>query len=94
HEVLSRYVLDIMVDARARYAPRIYPGKISLIWATVRSQDEDRDTRCFEDAWAKLAAQGVEHFYIPVEHTRMFEDDQVACVAEQTKACLARASAS
>jgi len=84
-------VSDANRQAAARYRPKPYSGKLSLILASSRSVAPSQDTRL---AWGTLAADGYSTDQIPAEDSgRLFVKPHVQVLAGLLKTLLAQARA-
>lgn len=70
--------------AAREYVPRIYPGRVTLFWA---SGDL---TTSFDllDGWRTLASGGVDVHEISGNHINIVKEPQVGALADQLRACL------
>jgi aspartate racemase len=85
---LLQHVWERNHDAMARYVPRLFPGRITMLL----SQDEPH--RAFADprlAWARVAAGGLVIRPIPGDHEHVLDEPIVGCVAAELRALLAGA---
>jgi len=71
--------------ASRRYAPKPYPGRVSLFRADARSVE---DNEALAAGWSDLAAGGVEVFEAPGNHYTMVIEPNVRTLAERLSACL------
>jgi thioesterase domain-containing protein/acyl carrier protein len=80
--------------ALVQYAPRAYPGRLTLFRAEVRPSVVGV---CFDDphlGWGALAEQGVEVHSIPGTHHSIFDEPNVRVLADKLKACLSQETGS
>jgi thioesterase domain-containing protein len=77
---------DISWIAAMKYAPRNWPGKITLFRASIQP-----DPRLPNDlGWKSLAEGGVEVYQLPGDHDLVFQEPNIHVLAEQLRACLER----
>jgi len=76
--------------AEMDYIPQIYPGRITLFWASEHPVLAHNDTRL---GWGEVAADGLEVHVVPGNHGTMREEPHVGILAEKLTACLQRAHA-
>jgi thioesterase domain-containing protein len=81
-----------MVNRQAllEFAPRPYPGRVTLFWAQDRSESSDCDPAV---AWARWATGGVEVHEVPGGHDAIVKEPYVQILAEKLRICLERAQA-
>ena len=78
------------IAAADKYSPRIYPGKITLFWATDWPTPSRNDARL---CWAEFAEGGMELHRIPGSHGSFRFEPHVTVLAEKLDLCLKRAHA-
>ncbi len=78
------------LEAADRYSPRLYPGRITLFWATDWPTPARGDARL---CWADFAEQGLELHRIPGNHGNFRFEPHVRMLAEKLDVCLKRAHA-
>jgi len=83
-------IWNACVRAEREYVPQIYPGRITLFWASETSVPAYNDTRL---GWGEVAADGLEVHVVPGDHGTMREEPHVGILAEKLTACLHRAQA-
>jgi len=72
------------VDALAHYQPIIYPGQVTFLRCTDRSESEIAPYR----PWSTVARQGVRQVEVPGKHSTLLEEPQVQTVATILRGCL------
>jgi thioesterase domain-containing protein len=85
---VARRILGIIrsnSQAILRYAPQVYPGRITLFRTSEQFGKIGQDPTL---GWGKLATGGVEIHQIPGHHLNFLRKPYVEIVAEQLKACL------
>ena len=83
-----RRVTEVNMQAALIYQPRRYPGRVTLFCGS------ERPTRSYEDrrlAWSQVAGGGLEVRLVPGNHVSILDHPQVETVAQELRACLARA---
>ena len=78
------------IKAANKYSPRMYPGRVSLFWATDWPTHSHHDARL---RWADFAEQGLELHAIPGSHGSFRFEPHVRVLAEKLDMCLRRAHA-
>ena len=78
------------LEAADRYSPRLYPGRITMFWATDWPSPAPRDARL---CWADFAEEGLEVHRIPGSHGSFRFEPHVRVLAEKLDVCLTRAHA-
>ncbi|MCA1601395.1 MAG: non-ribosomal peptide synthetase, partial [Acidobacteria bacterium] len=78
------------VRAERDYVPQIYPGRITLFWASEAPVLAHNDTRL---GWGEVAAEGLEVHVVPGDHGTMRAEPHVEILAEKLTACLRRGRA-
>jgi amino acid adenylation domain-containing protein len=76
--------------AADRYAPRVYPGKLTMFWATDWPTPSRNDARL---CWADFAEDGLEVHRIPGSHGSFRFEPHVGVLADKLDLCLSRAHA-
>ncbi len=74
--------------ASKEYRPKIYPGRVTLFRAGVRSIAGAAD---YEMGWGKLANGGVDVREVPGDHVNMLVEPHVQILAQQLRDCIDRA---
>jgi len=75
------------IAAADKYSPRLYPGKITLFWATDWPTPSRNDARL---CWAEFAEDGMELHRIPGSHGSFRFEPHVRVLAEKLDMCLKR----
>ncbi len=83
-------IWNACIQAEREYVPQIYPGRITLFWASEAPVLAHTDTRL---GWGEVAADGLEVHIVPGDHGSMREEPHVGILAEKLSACLQRAHA-
>lgn len=86
--VALQKVQEANIKATLAYAPRVYPGKVTLFCCTPQPAGYYSDPN---QGWAGLAANGLEVYAVKGSHHNMLEEPFVGAIAEQLKACLEQA---
>ena len=84
-------VWNANIIAADRYSPRLYPGKVTIFFATDWPNPSHDDFRL---RWADLAGDGLEVQPIPGNHDSFRYEPHVRVLAEKLDICLKRALAS
>jgi amino acid adenylation domain-containing protein len=80
-----RRVMEALYQAVMNYAPRVYPGRLTLF----RTRAQPLAASYGKDkGWGKLAAQGVEIRVVSGNHRNMYEEPHVHILAEEMRAAL------
>jgi amino acid adenylation domain-containing protein len=74
--------------AMRNYTPKVYPGQLTLFRARMQPLFSSHRP---DKGWDRLAAGGLEIRVVPGNHLGMLQEPHVRVLAEQLKACLARA---
>jgi len=72
--------------ARQGYAPKLYPGRITLLSTSEKPSE-------IGESWRQLAGGGMEIFKIPGNHDSLFQPQHAPGVFKQMAACLRQAQA-
>jgi amino acid adenylation domain-containing protein len=90
-DLLSATLLRVWtanIEAAEKYSPRMYPGRVSLFYATDWPTPSRHDARL---CWADFAGQGLELHRIPGNHGSFRFEPHVRVLAEKLDLCLRRA---
>ncbi len=87
---IIKRIWNACVQAERDYVPRVYPGRITLFWASETPVLSYKDTRL---GWSEMAADGLEVQVVPGDHGTMREEPHVGILAEKLTACLRRGQA-
>jgi amino acid adenylation domain-containing protein len=74
--------------AAEKYSPRLYPGRVTMFWATGWPFPSGSDARL---GWAEFAEGGLEVHRIPGSHDSFRYEPHVRVLAEKLDKCLKRA---
>jgi thioesterase domain-containing protein/acyl carrier protein len=80
-----RKVALVQYQARKRYRPRLYPGRLTLFRARMQPLLSSHDP---ENGWGRLAAGGLDIRVVPGNHLGMLQEPHVQVLAELLKLCL------
>lgn len=72
-------------DATKRYAPRPYPGRITLFRASKQGAHIQADP---ELGWSRIALGGIEVFEVPGHHGAIVYEPRIGALARQLARCL------
>ena len=72
------------------YIPQVYLGRVTLFQAREHLSIPWYHYKP-QLGWTGLAAEGLENYNVPGNHTSMFDEPHVKVLAEKLKACLDRA---
>jgi thioesterase domain-containing protein len=85
-------ILDNNLQARNRYIPQPYSGKVTLFRAQIRPP---KDYYTPYGGWENLALDGVEMYDVPGDHlSLLLKEANLKILARQLKACLERSQKS
>ena len=87
--VTSNKVSRANVAALKRYWPQVYPGRVTLFWAT-GSNVASAYKRL---GWSDMAAEGLEVHLVPGKHLQIGEEPYVKVLGEKLTYCINRALA-
>ena len=85
----SNRVRRANIEALKRYRPRVYPGRVTLFWAT-GSNVASAYKRL---GWSDMAAEGLEVYLVPGKHLQIGEEPYVKVLGEKLTQCINRALA-
>jgi thioesterase domain-containing protein len=71
-------IWNACIRAERDYVPQIYPGRITLFWASEAPVLPHNDTRL---AWGEVAADGLEVHVVPGDHGTMRDEPHVGILA-------------
>lgn len=77
-----------LIQTEKDYVPKVYPGRITLFWGSEVFLRPHQDWRL---GWSEFAAEGMEVYVVPGDHSSMRDEPYVAVLAEKLKACIERA---
>ena len=81
---LLQSVQEFNFMAVMNYVPKIYPGQVTLFWAS----EDLRGSYDVQDGWNYLAAGGVETHNIPGNHLNIVKEPYVRDLAAKLKSCI------
>ena len=77
----SIYILGIYDEARQKYKPQRYPGRVIYVKSALRP-------RAHRVAWEKLMDGGLEIYEVPGDHLDVIKESYASCWAEKLKTWL------
>jgi thioesterase domain-containing protein len=81
-------VRKALIDAEARYVPKVYPKSVTVFNAAVKSLRSEDDPAA---GWSEWASGGVEIHEIAGHHANIFFEPNVSVLAEKLSVCLRKA---
>ncbi len=84
-----RRVYEANSKAEQYYKPKIYPGKITLLWSSETTTRSYLDRRLH---WSELAGGGLEVHAIPGDHMSMIEEPHVNVLAARLQSVIRNSS--
>ena len=88
-DVFWRYLQSVLIQARPKYVPRLYPGKMQLIWTCDRLPPRRPAKR---SSWNQFAGASVEHYELPISHNWMLHEPEVRSLAAQLRILIDKAT--
>ena len=85
---LSRALQEVLhanFQARSKYIPQVYPGRVTIFLSREAPERSFYDSRL---RWSDMAAEGLEVHLVPGNHKTLFEEPHVRGLAEKLRFCL------
>jgi hypothetical protein len=87
--LLEKYIIEVDTQAAGQYTPQIYPGEMTLFWASKELETVYYDP---QEEWSRMASGGIKSYVFHGDHKSIFQPPEVQFLADRLTRILEKES--